>query len=62
MKTFTYQFAEVLAAAAVKHIYGIVGDRLNGLTDSICWKIDCVHVRHEQVAAASRTVSSFRTT
>jgi hypothetical protein len=29
------QFAETLAAAGVKRIYGIVGDSLNGLTDSI---------------------------
>jgi pyruvate dehydrogenase (quinone) len=29
------QFAEILVAAGVKRIYGIVGDSLNGLTDSI---------------------------
>jgi len=53
MKTVADQFAEVLAAAGVKRIYGIVGDSLNGLTDSIRRqaKIEWVHVRHEEVAA-----------
>jgi len=32
-KTVADQFAETLAAAGVKRIYGIVGDSLNGLTD-----------------------------
>jgi pyruvate dehydrogenase (quinone) len=47
------QFAETLAAAGVKRIYGIVGDSLNGLTDSLRrqGKIEWVHVRHEEVAA-----------
>src|ERR1700727_3489099 len=47
------QFAETLAAAGVKRIYGIVGDSLNGLTDAIRrqGKIEWVHVRHEEVAA-----------
>ena len=42
-----------LATAGVKRIYGIVGDSLNGLTDSIRRqaKIEWVHVRHEEVAA-----------
>jgi pyruvate dehydrogenase (quinone) len=34
MKTVADQFAETLAAAGAKRIYGIVGDNLNGLTDS----------------------------
>jgi hypothetical protein len=33
-KTVADQFAEILVAAGVKRIYGIVGDSLNGLTDS----------------------------
>jgi pyruvate dehydrogenase (quinone) len=47
------QFAEILAAAGVKRIYGIVGDSLNGLTDALRrqGKIEWVHVRHEEVAA-----------
>jgi thiamine pyrophosphate-dependent acetolactate synthase large subunit-like protein len=35
VKTVADQFAETLAAAGVKRIYGIVGDSLNGLTDAI---------------------------
>jgi hypothetical protein len=35
VRTVADQFAEVLAAAGVKRIYGIVGDSLNGLTDSL---------------------------
>src|SRR5216684_123183 len=51
--TVADQFAETLAAAGVKRIYGIVGDSLNGLTDAIGrqGKIEWVHVRHEEVAA-----------
>ena len=53
MKTVADQFAETLAAAGVKRIYGIVGDSLNGLTDAIRrqGKIEWVHVRHEEVAS-----------
>src|SRR5437764_14928606 len=52
-KTVADQFAEILATAGVKRIYGIVGDSLNGLTDAIRrqGKIEWVHVRHEEVAA-----------
>src|SRR5712675_3466963 len=52
-KTVADQFAETLAAAGVKRVYGIVGDSLNGLTDSLRrqGKIEWVHVRHEEVAA-----------
>jgi pyruvate dehydrogenase (quinone) len=53
MKTVADQFAETLAAAGVKRIYGIVGDSLNGITDAIRRqnKIEWIHVRHEEVAA-----------
>jgi thiamine pyrophosphate-dependent acetolactate synthase large subunit-like protein len=53
MPTVAEQFAEMLAAAGVKRIYGIVGDSLNGLTDAIRkqGKIEWLHVRHEEVAA-----------
>src|SRR6201987_2146128 len=53
MVTVANQFAETLTASGVKRIYGIVGDSLNGLTDSIRRqdKIEWVHVRHEEVAA-----------
>jgi pyruvate dehydrogenase (quinone) len=53
MGTVADQFAETLAAAGVKRIYGIVGDSLNGLTDAVRrqGKIEWIHVRHEEVAA-----------
>ena len=53
MRTVANQFAETLASAGVKRIYGIVGDSLNGFTDAIRaqGKIEWVHVRHEEVAA-----------
>jgi pyruvate dehydrogenase (quinone) len=53
MTSVADQFAETLAIAGVKRIYGIVGDRLNGLTDAIRRqaKIEWVHIRHEEVAA-----------
>jgi pyruvate dehydrogenase (quinone) len=53
MTTVAEQFAETLAAAGVKRIYGIVGDSLNGLTDAIRNqnKFEWLHVRHEEVAA-----------
>jgi pyruvate dehydrogenase (quinone) len=52
-RTVADQLTEVLAAAGVKRIYGIVGDSLNALTDSLRrqGKIEWVHVRHEEVAA-----------
>jgi pyruvate dehydrogenase (quinone) len=52
-KTVADQFAEILAAGGVKRIYGVVGDSLNGLTDSLRRqaKIAWLHVRHEEVAA-----------
>ncbi len=53
VRTVADQFAEVLATAGVKRVYGIVGDSLNGLTDSLRrqGKIEWIHVRHEEVAA-----------
>src|SRR6202040_797477 len=52
-RTVADQFADTLAAAGVKRIYGVVGDSLNGLTDSIRrqGKIEWVHVWHEEVVA-----------
>ena len=51
--TVADQFAETLAAAGIKRIYGIVGDSLNGFTDSLRrqGKIEWIHVRNEEVAA-----------
>jgi pyruvate dehydrogenase (quinone) len=44
---------DVLAAAGVKRIYGVSGDSLNGITDSIraTKQLEWVHVRHEETAA-----------
>jgi pyruvate dehydrogenase (quinone) len=45
---------ESLIAAGVKRVYGISGDSLNGITDSIREHdkdISWVHVRHEETAA-----------
>src|SRR5476651_736666 len=52
-KTVSDQFIDVLIAAGVKRVYGVVGDSLNGLTDAMrrSGKIEWVHVRHEEVAA-----------
>src|SRR5450755_2406673 len=51
--TVAEQFVEVLVAAGVKRVYGIVGDSLNGITEAIRKhkEIEWVHVRHEEVAA-----------
>src|SRR6267143_4460107 len=44
---------EVLAEAGVRQIYGVCGDSLNGVTDSISGQkqIQWIHVRHEETAA-----------
>ena len=52
-RTVADQMVDTLAAAGVERIYGIVGDSLNGFTDSLRRHggIDWLHVRHEEVAA-----------
>jgi len=44
---------DVLAEAGVRRIYGVSGDSLNGITDSIraTKKLDWIHMRHEEAAA-----------
>src|SRR6201985_2568825 len=44
---------EVLYAAGVRRIYGVVGDSLNGITKSLRRRgdIDWIHTRHEEAAA-----------
>ena len=46
-------FVEVLAVAGVERIYGVAGDSLNGITDSVRVRngIEWVGVRHEETAA-----------
>src|SRR5689334_17745650 len=55
--------AEALAQAGVKRIYGVVGDSLNGFTDSLrrLNKIDWVHVRHEEGAAFAASAEAYLT-
>ena len=45
--------AETLIQAGVRRIFGVVGDSLNGLTESLRRRpaLEWVHVRHEEVAA-----------
>jgi pyruvate dehydrogenase (quinone) len=45
--------AKTLADAGVERIWGVTGDSLNGLSDSLrrLGRIDWMHVRHEEVAA-----------
>lgn len=52
-KTVADQMVDTLAVAGVERIYGIVGDSLNGFTDSLRrqGRIRWLHVRHEEVAA-----------
>ena len=44
---------DVLVDAGIKRVYGVSGDSLNGITDSIRTRTDIewIHVRHEEVAA-----------
>src|ERR1017187_10440966 len=44
---------DVLAEAGVRRIFGVSGDSLNGITDSIraTRKLDWIHLRHEETAA-----------
>jgi pyruvate dehydrogenase (quinone) len=52
-RTAADYMAEALAQAGVKRIYGVVGDSLNGFTDSLrrLKSIEWVHMRHEEGAA-----------
>src|SRR5277367_4239943 len=52
-RTVADQIAEILAAVGVRRVYGVVGDSLNGITDSLRRQreIEWVHVRHEEAGA-----------
>src|SRR5712664_89802 len=52
-KTVAAQLVDVLAEAGVRRIYGVAGDSLNGITDSIrkSKQLEWAHMRHEEVAA-----------
>src|SRR5277367_2147713 len=51
--TIADQIAETLAVAGVQRIYGVVGDSLNGITDSLRRqeRIRWMHMRNEEAAA-----------
>src|SRR6202042_3005105 len=53
VQTVADQMVEVLAAAGVQRVYGVVGDSLNGFTDAMRRHggMQWLHVRHEEVAA-----------
>jgi pyruvate dehydrogenase (quinone) len=53
MATVGEVLVQTLVEAGVKRVYGVVGDSLNGLTDTIrkSGQIEWLHVRHEEVAA-----------
>ena len=52
-KSVAEVFIETLVNAGVQRVYGVAGDSLNGLTDTIrkSKDIQWMHVRHEEVAA-----------
>src|SRR6202021_4176892 len=53
IRTAADYMAEALAQAGVERIYGVVGDSLNGFTDSLrrMKSIQWIHMRHEEGAA-----------
>jgi pyruvate dehydrogenase (quinone) len=52
-KTVADQMAETLAAVGIERIYGVVGDSLNGITDSLRRqeRIRWLHMRNEEAGA-----------
>ena len=56
-------FATTLAELGVERIYGVVGDSLNALTDSLHsqGKIDWIHVRNEEAAAFAAGAEAYLT-
>src|ERR1700721_945291 len=52
-QTVAELLVQTLAAAGVERVYGVSGDSLNGITDSIRKQkqIQWIHMRHEEAAA-----------
>jgi pyruvate dehydrogenase (quinone) len=52
---------EMLALAGVTRIYGVVGDSLNGMTESIrkYKRVEWLHVRHEEAAAFAAGADAY---
>jgi pyruvate dehydrogenase (quinone) len=61
-KSMADLLVDVLIEAGVERIYGVSGDSLNGITDSIRRKkrIQWIHVRHEEAAAFAAGAKSRR--
>ena len=55
--------ARVLELAGIKHVYGVVGDSLNGLTDAFrrMGTIEWIHTRHEEGAAFAASAEAHLT-
>src|ERR1700760_1693663 len=62
-KTGADYLATALLQAGVKRVYGVVGDSLNGITDSLRRKetIEWVHMRHEEGAAFAAAAEAHLT-
>src|SRR6201987_502165 len=62
-RTAADYMAEALTKAGVQRIYGVVGDSLNGFTDSLRRRksIDWIHMRHEEAAAFAAGAESHLT-
>jgi thiamine pyrophosphate-dependent acetolactate synthase large subunit-like protein len=62
-KTLSGLLVQTLAAAGVGRIYGISGDSLNGVTDSIRRQkqIQWIHMRHEETAAFAAAAEAHLT-
>ena len=62
-RTAADYMAQALAQAGVKRIYGVVGDSLNGFTDSLrrLKSIEWIHVRHEEGAAFAAGAEAYLT-
>ncbi|MEJ0085210.1 MAG: ubiquinone-dependent pyruvate dehydrogenase [Pseudomonadota bacterium] len=62
-RTAADYMAEALAQAGVERIYGVVGDSLNGFTDSLrrLKSIEWIHMRHEEGAAFAAAAEAHLT-
>ena len=53
IRNVAHLVTEVLHSVGVRRIYGVVGDSLNGITESLrrSGDVEWIHTRHEEVAA-----------
>lgn len=60
-KTVAHLLVDTLVAAGVKRVYGLAGDSLNGITDSIRTRKDIqwIPVRHEECAAFAAGAEAY---